>query len=152
MNKIINEFFKCYLNWVLAGHPDTKMFVNRLGLCAMLTRFTRRLEMPAYERSRLQDELALMFMNDDMHMDFPFNAGNMDAWNHEMYSGIGHQPNTNRVMWVKSKVTDYEPEKEMNEFLGWLSDYPNTWSKRHEISGLWRERFHGRNMDGISFK
>ena len=152
MNKIINEFFKCYLNWVLAGHPDTKMFVNRMGLCGMLTRFTRRLDMPAIERSKLSDELAVMFINDNMHIDYPFNAGNVHAWNNEMYGGIAHNENTNRVMWVKSKVQDYEPEKEMNEFLGWLSDYPNTWSKRYEISSLWRTGLHGRSLDGISFK
>lgn len=149
IHPIIKAFLECYLNWVIAGHPETKMFRNRLGLCGLLVQFTR--EMVTSERNELSNILSFMFKADGLDIDFPFNNGNLNDYYYESGIGKAHE-SSKRVEWVKSKLPDWEPEKNMNEFIAWLSHYPNTWSKRHEISDLWRSGLYGRNHHGQRFE
>ena len=140
MHPIIKLFFQCYLQWVHMGHPETKTFINRYGLCGNLSRFCDRLGISNYERNDLQRQLVFMFKREHLHSDFPFNGGSQKDFQQEMYGGCGHE-NIIRLSWVESQLGGFRPIPLMNNFIGWLSSYRSPYEisniRWEDIQRLW---------------
>lgn len=146
MNTIIELFLKSYLSWVQAGYPETKTFVVRHGLCGNLYRFLMRLDIPVKSRMDLVSKLMQMFYADGLNAELPFDI-DLRSFHRQAYTGNLHTDPV-RIAWVKSKVPDWEPEREMTDFLAWLSSYPNNWSGQDESSRIRWSYLHGQESDG----
>lgn len=146
MHAIIELFLKSYLSWVQAGHPETKTFVNRYGLCGNLAKFLTRLDIPLKSRRSVEYNLTQMFYDDKLDVELPFDIG-LRSFRNQAYNGKLHK-NPERIAWVKSKVPDWEPEKEVDDFLAWLSNYPSNWGGQDESSRIRWAYLHGQESDG----
>lgn len=109
MNKHLKSFLQSYLDWVILGAPESGInnpnrFHRAYALCDNLSEYVRRMvrnnDLSHGWAMVIQDELEVLFVDDDLDTNYPFGE---EAFHHGCAMHT-HHTNEDRIDWIRKQL------------------------------------------------